>query len=450
MKKILFPLLVSCIFSCQSVFAADYFELGKAAYARKDYNQANVYFVQALTQNPNDANCRYYYAQTLVYLKNYEQAAKEYGYVIQLAPNSVAADYAKQALCKFSSKPQQAAQQNKQSVGSNDNYIKKAVTSEGELMVWDLDRMPLKIYVDNSLRVNNAYVEAAKSALSAWESALSGLISFTYINDPSAADVKIVFAGIAKKTDNQLLGFTQHNSANGYINKVQVTLYTIGPNYKNLPDASVYNVALHEFGHMLGIWGHSDDKTDIMFASSDPNNQNRISLSEKDKNTARALYEIDKNPYSTGVNSINKILGSKYNRMEDKLQQDLAYIKDFPANPIGYVNLGNTYKAMNKEYDAMTYYKKALELDPNNLSANQIMANIYFNRNDLKNAEIYYKNLMRIEPKNPHAYCDLINLYIKNNKIPNANTTLSNILYRNPAAKNEACVKSLMSKLGRK
>ena len=127
----------------------------------------------------------------------------------------------------------------------------------------------------------------------------------------------------------------------------------------------------------------------------------------------------------------------------------MAYIKEVPGNPIGYVNVANTYKAMNKEYDAIIYYKKALEIDRDYKDANLALANIYFNRNDLKNAEIYFKALIRIEPKNPHSYCNLINLYIRNNQISNANTTLSNLLYRNPEAKNEDCIKNIMKRLGR-
>ena len=98
MKKILLSVFLFFVIACEPIFGADYFELGKAAFAKKDYRQANVYFVQALTLDPNNANCRYYYAQTLTYLNNYEQAKKEYGYVLMLAPNSVAANYSKQAI----------------------------------------------------------------------------------------------------------------------------------------------------------------------------------------------------------------------------------------------------------------------------------------------------------------------------------------------------------------
>lgn len=452
MRKIFSLVLIVLFALSNSINAADYFTMGKTAFAQKNYRQANIYFVQALTQDPNNANCRYFYAQTLTYLKNYEQARKEYGYVIQLAPSSVAADYSQQAIMYldqmyFSTKPKQNSSD---SVASSDNYLKKALTSNGELVTWDLDKMPLKIYLDNSYRVQNFYIDAAKSALSSWQQASDGLISFAYTVDPNLADVKIVFKGVAQKTENQILGLTQHTSKNGYIDKVQVTLYTLGPNYKMLTAADVYNVALHEFGHMLGIWGHSDSKNDVMYSLYDVHGQsNRINLSNSDKNTIKALYEIDKNPYSTTSNSINKVLGNKVDRMSAKLQQNLDYVKSVPGNPIGYINVANTYKAMNKEYEAISYYKKALTIDRNNKDANLALATIYFNRNDLKNAEIYYKNLIKIEPKNPHSYCNLINLYIRNNKLSNANATLSSLLYRNPDAKNQDCIKSIMKTLGR-
>ena len=72
MKKLILFICLSLIL-VQPAFCANYFTQGKKAFYQKNYNLANEYLVKALYKNPNDAECRYYYAQTLTYLKNYEQ-----------------------------------------------------------------------------------------------------------------------------------------------------------------------------------------------------------------------------------------------------------------------------------------------------------------------------------------------------------------------------------------
>lgn len=458
MKRKFALALIIGFMAIQNSMAADDFELGKSAFQMKDYKTANKHFVQFLIKNPNDAIGRYYYAQTLTYLNNYEQARKEYGYVIQLAPSSKAAEYAQQAIVYLDEKIEEKQIDTRandlpkpQGSISTDTYIQKALTSNGELVTWDLSRMPLKVYVDNSYGAKQIYLDATKSALQQWQSASNGLVSFAYTSEASTADIKIIFKGMATKSDNQALGYTQHSSSNGFIDTVSVVLYTSGPNYQILSADDVYNVALHEFGHMLGIWGHSDEKSDIMYALYDVNSKkNKMALSARDKNTVAALYSIDKNPYSNKTNSINKILGSKDQRVDTKIQQGLDYIKEVPGNPTGYVNLGNTYFADGQEYEAISYYKKALKIDNNCEEAHLNLARIYYNRNDLRNAEIHFKSLFKISPKNSANYCNLINLYIRNNKISNANSTLSTLLYRNNNAKNDECVVNIMKRLNRK
>lgn len=456
-KKFLIALLLSLSLS-SLVFSANNFSLGKAAFTQKDYKTANKYFVKALIKNPNDATCRYYYAQTLTFLGNLSQAEKEYGYVIQLAPNTLLSDYATQSLEYLHSQSTQYSQQINQN-GSDklanfiktDNYISKALTVNGEIVTWDLNKMPLKIYIDNSYNSKQIYIDAAKDALQAWKIASGGLVNYEFITNKDLADITITFNGTAPKTENQTLGLTQHSTSNGYIDKVAVTLYTLGSNYKVLTANDIYNVALHEFGHMLGLWGHSDNKTDVMYATYDmASPHERVALSQQDKNTIKALYVIDKNPLSASTNSMNKLFGDKSKRVDLKLEQGLEYIKNVPGNPIGYINVGDSYKAMGKDYEASQYYKKALSLDKNNIDANLRLAAIFSNKNDLRNAEIHYKNAIKTEPKDPYPYCNLINLYIKNNKISNANSLLSTLLYRNNNAKNTECVQHLMSILKRK
>ncbi|MCQ2958126.1 MAG: matrixin family metalloprotease, partial [Candidatus Gastranaerophilales bacterium] len=321
MKKIIFSLFIAGLLLAQNSFGANYFDMGKAAFNKKDYKTANTYFVKALIADPNNATCRYYYAQTLTYLNNYAQAKKEYKYVTLLAPNTKLAEYSFQSIAYLDKKTASNTSNstanpnaNSQSL-SNDNYIKKALTTKGTLVTWDSDRMPLKVYLDNSKKVSVVYVNAVKAALNTWQSASSGLFSYLIVNDPKIADINIAFKGMAQKSENQNLGITHYMYKDEYISHINMEMYTLGPSYKPLKDYDVYTVALHELGHALGIVGHSDNKDDVMHATYDPSVHNaRTTLTLRDKNTIQALYSIDKNPYSTSLTSINKVLGDKNTR----------------------------------------------------------------------------------------------------------------------------------------
>ncbi|MCR4881093.1 MAG: tetratricopeptide repeat protein [bacterium] len=469
MKKIVITLLSIMAFASSIAFAADNFALGKAAFAKKDFKQANYYFVQYLTQNPNDANARYYYAQTLTYLKNYKQAKLEYGYVMQLAPGTMVANYAKASLfflekttgdAANTSDKTPAANNTKPAANNNnnnvtdfsttDNYLSKAISGQGEINTWNPEKMPIKVYIDMSTRPKSMYVQAFKNALSKWQSASEGVVSFMYVIDASQADVLVYMKGTAPKTQKSTLGWTNTKFYEGYINKADITFYTLDPNYKALSTNDFYNVALHEAGHMLGIDGHSDDKGDIMFPQYDKAGASatQLALSARDVNTFKAMYALDKNPYATGVNSLNRVLGSKTERMNTKLQEELEYAKKFPDNPNSYNSVASSYESQNMDAEAIEYYKKALAIEPMNVYANSSLARIYGKRNDLKNAEVYYKNVIKADSKNTKAYCNLTNLYIKNYKIQQAKSTLNTLLYRNPEAKKDPVVIALQEQLG--
>lgn len=445
MRKICFLISILILFFAKSTFAIDMFSMGKKYFEEKNYQKASQYFIQAITENPDYALYRYYYAQTLTYLNDYKQAKKEYGYVIDLEPNSQLSNYSQQAIEYIDTLNNQTTTNTQP---SNDNYIKFAIDNSGELTTWNKEKMPLKIYIDNSKGVSSAHIRETKNALNTWSSATENKFQYIYTNNPSEADITITFKGMAKKSENQTLGLTSTQTTNGYFSKATVTLYTLGQNYKPLTPNDLYNVALHEFGHLLGISGHSNNTNDVMYATyTQGKDKSKYQLSLRDKNTAKALYEIDRNPYSTEENSITNVLGTKQERIEEKLKQSLEYIKMVPNSPVGYVTAGQVYLEANDEYHAIEYFNKALKISPLDYSANQNLAKLYFERNDLKNAEMHYKNLIKIKPKEIAPSVDLANLYIRNNKTINARAIINSLIYRNSSAKNNDEVKKVLEKI---
>ena len=463
MKRIVLSILTAMMvggFFVGADVRADDFALGKAAFAQKDYNSANKYFVDYLIKNPNDANARYYYAQTLTYLKNYKQAKLEYGYVIQLAPGTTVANYAKASIAfldKTVGEAQNADNGNtsvaaaqQHDISSVDNYLSKTISSDGEINTWNPEKMPIKVYIDMTNRPKSAYVTAFKNALSTWQAAGEGMFSFEYTTDPQQAQVSVQVLGQPTKAEKGVLGRTNTLYNEGYIQGGKIVFYTLDQNYKAIAPTDFYNVALHEGGHLLGIEGHSDSTSDIMYPDYDNKSTKgqMVPLSARDKNTLRAMYSLDKNPYATGINSLNRVLGSKNERLNTKLKDELEYAKNHPNTAASYNHIATAYEKQDREAEAMEYYAKALALDPANVYANTAMARIYGKRNDLKNAEIYYKALLKYDTKNVGAYCNLTNLYIRNNKLQLAKSTMNTMLYRNPAAKNDPLVKALKEQLG--
>jgi predicted Zn-dependent protease len=55
----------------------------------------------------------------------------------------------------------------------------------------------------------------------------------------------------------------------------------------NQADAVLLSGARHEIGHALGIWGHSDRETDLMYFSQ---TQNPAGISQRDLNTLKKVY----------------------------------------------------------------------------------------------------------------------------------------------------------------
>ena len=253
--------------------AVDNFALGKDAFNKKNYRMADTYLVRYLTENPNDANARYYYAQTQYYLGRYDQARVEYGYVIQLAPGTILSKYSQTSLAYLDkiqgtnkNNDKDTAQNNtthesasSKTFNDNDNYLVNAISGDGDLNTWDPNQMPIPVYINMTNRPKAVYVQCIKDALNVWQTTSGGHISFYYVKDPASASVTINIAGTPPKDKKGVLGYTSPRTQNGYIKSAKIELYSLDPTYKAVAPVDFYNVALHEAGHLVGISGHSEN-----------------------------------------------------------------------------------------------------------------------------------------------------------------------------------------------
>ena len=88
-----------------------------------------------------------------------------------------------------------------------------------------------------------------------------------------------------------------------------------------------------------------------------------------------------------------------------------------PNDSVGYSYLGLIYTKLNKNDLALQNYLKAINISPENFTANYNLANYYFSINDYHNAEKYYLISIKLKPQQFFSYNNLFQLYDRSNNL---------------------------------
>ncbi|MEI8390697.1 MAG: matrixin family metalloprotease [bacterium] len=234
------------------------------------------------------------------------------------------------------------AQKPANNFGEEQDYIQDIIEqSSGTAKIFG--KMPIIVYIDDADVKNykKYYRDAVKDAMKEWENASGGKIKFETSNDPKNANLKIVwteyFEDFAwqpelKKEDvsaeKQKLKYKKASSivqigsiaamvlgglvgvpVIGLVGSVGGSVASPLLQYKglNLDDRimkvkintdctsgmtkeqsfeKIKQIAMHQLGHSIGIYGHSPDSNDIMYG-----NFNVNKLSDRDKNTIKEIYK---------------------------------------------------------------------------------------------------------------------------------------------------------------
>ena len=267
-----------------------------------------------------------------------------------------------------------------------------------------------------------------------------------------------------------------------YVNELRgmnIKFYTNSPDGNMFTQNQIYNTALHEIFHALGFMGHSFDKNNIMYLSSDSSiysNNQRETLTEADITTLELLYKIK--PDITNAGDLEGeyipylILGDDKDVNYFKSREAQNYIRQAPMLPGGYIDLAESYVAQKKYPDAIKALEKALSLADTddikfivyynlavsyfyihhlNLSKDYIKralelkdteelhyltAEIYKADEDFTNAIKEYAYLTKKNPQNIDYAINLANIYIKKSDYINARKVLKNYVRNNPKEKN--------------
>lgn len=232
---------------------------------------------------------------------------------------------------------------------SSENYIREIIEqSMGRVSIFG--KMPVTVYIDDcSLKpYKKFYKDVVKDAFKEWETASEGRIRFAFIDVPAQSDIKVVWNESfedfpwkpeLKKEDISAekermqykkastmvqvgsilamiaggligvpviggIGAMGNSVASPILQYKGTKIERLSPDLKicvkpteGLPDDQakirIKQIAMHQIGHAIGVFGHSNNPDDIMFSDF------KVTvLSKRDINTIREIYKA-KEPEKT-------------------------------------------------------------------------------------------------------------------------------------------------------
>ncbi len=136
--------------------------------------------------------------------------------------------------------------------------------------------------------------KALEEAMGAWKP----LIPIKTADPLQFADIEV---GWINHLPPRCLGQTNLEIFNG---RMRVTVYLLRPSYylASIPEKTLKRVAMHEFGHAIGIFGHSTDPADLMYAMEGSSAKDFVGtkgggITARDSNTLKKVYESRSLPH---------------------------------------------------------------------------------------------------------------------------------------------------------
>lgn len=164
-----------------------------------------------------------------------------------------------------------------QRVCSADAFLPNYVPQLNHLLYWD--RFPVSVYFVRDERYSDDYRTLALQGFDLWVQATGGVVRYVEVDSPKGAQITVSFD---PKTKDGLTTYRYYPSS-GRMVSAQISVGTRDGN-----PLAIRGVAAHEFGHAIGIGGHSPDASDLMYPQITPSTP--IAVSQRDLNTVKTAY----------------------------------------------------------------------------------------------------------------------------------------------------------------
>jgi len=165
----------------------------------------------------------------------------------------------------------------------------------GNVTLYHWPALPVRVYFANDVtitpsgggptRVNDLVL----TGFGRWPAATGGVVGFTQVADPSLAQITVSTVTIPDPAGLSETGKASVTPGAGNVLQAATIQIYVWPDI-TAPELNqgLLATATHEFGHALGIGGHSPDGGDVMFASHDPNAD--VVPSARDIATIKTIY----------------------------------------------------------------------------------------------------------------------------------------------------------------
>ena len=150
---------------------------------------------------------------------------------------------------------------------ADDYFDRITVASNGRLTRFDRDR--IRVYTDTPPFEASDYKETLSESLALWEKGTQGKLKFELTQEVADADIRIKWAYQQdRRQSSEYIGEAMLiRGAAGFHVEIEISLRD-RRSLKPYPPEIVQTALLHEIGHAVGLWGHSDNPNDVMYYAS--------------------------------------------------------------------------------------------------------------------------------------------------------------------------------------